>query len=272
MKSCITHRPPNRLPVPPPPDDSGSVLSGRNSIRSPTACDSSRHHVREVVQPFLAVRSLMSMNRSNRFASLRIVMVILAALHPAAPSAADQPASRVAGSLSRRAFERIRSLRGRWKDVSTKGWTESTDFNLIARDSVVLETSRFTDTGEGMASTFSLDGDRLLLTHYCEARNQPRLIATAISEDGSDIRFTFKDATNLANRNVWHMGSSRRLLARDACLWPDTPPPSLRLREPKGFRRDRDGYRQGGSEVVLWQEFYPSHQTTLRMARSQSPE
>jgi hypothetical protein len=50
-----------------------------------------------------------------------------------------------------------------------------------------------------------LDGDRLLLTHYCVARNQPRLVATQMSEDGRTITFEFLDGTNLASRDRGHM-------------------------------------------------------------------
>ncbi|HEY6066377.1 MAG TPA: hypothetical protein VIY96_09490 [Thermoanaerobaculia bacterium] len=56
-----------------------------------------------------------------------------------------------------------------------------------------------------MLTVFHLDGDRLLLTHYCVARNQPRLEATEISPDLSTITFTFRDGTNLASRDAGHM-------------------------------------------------------------------
>ena len=44
-----------------------------------------------------------------------------------------------------------------------------------------------------------------MLTHYCAARNQPRLEATEISEDGATIRFTYRDATGIATRDEGHM-------------------------------------------------------------------
>lgn len=52
---------------------------------------------------------------------------------------------------------------------------------------------------------FHLDGDRLMLTHYCVAKNQPRLLATSYSEDGNTITFTFLDGTNLPTRDRGHM-------------------------------------------------------------------
>ena len=56
-----------------------------------------------------------------------------------------------------------------------------------------------------MLTTFVLDSDRLLLTHYCVAKNQPRLVATAFEESGKKITFTFLDATGLPSRNTGHM-------------------------------------------------------------------
>jgi len=52
----------------------------------------------------------------------------------------------------------------------------------------------------------NMDGDRLLLTHYCSAGNQPRMQAT-LSPDGKSITFTFVDGTNLAGADVPHIQS-----------------------------------------------------------------
>jgi hypothetical protein len=56
-----------------------------------------------------------------------------------------------------------------------------------------------------MATAIHMDGERLVLTHYCVARNQPRLVATDISDDGRRIVFTFLDGTGMASRDTGHM-------------------------------------------------------------------
>ena len=110
------------------------------------------------------------------------------------------------GESSRAAYARLQKLAGSWRSTSTKGWTEESTYTLAGKGSTVMETSRFVDTpDQSMMTAFYLDGDRLLLTHFCEAKNQPRMVATDISPDGRKIRFTFLDATNLKSPGAGHM-------------------------------------------------------------------
>lgn len=109
------------------------------------------------------------------------------------------------GSLASRAFERLKALEGAWTARSTKGWTASITYRTIADGSCVMEMSSGAHENDTMATMFYLDGDRLLLTHYCSAKNQPRLMATDIAPDLSTITFTFLDATNLPSRDTGHM-------------------------------------------------------------------
>src|SRR3954469_237020 len=82
-------------------------------------------------------------------------------------------------------FTRLKTLEGKWTARSTKGWTETNTYEVAAKGTVVFNRSRFEgEENDGMLSTFYLDGDRLLLTHYCEARNQPTLVASTIDDAG----------------------------------------------------------------------------------------
>jgi hypothetical protein len=113
------------------------------------------------------------------------------------------------------AFERIKKLEGTWQSKSTKGWEERQQFRLIAKNTAVVSQSMPGPSADAsdaetapnapMLTVFHMDGDDLLLTHYCEAGNQPRMIATAIEDAGDTVRFTFRDATNMASRTTGHM-------------------------------------------------------------------
>jgi len=115
----------------------------------------------------------------------------------------DAPAA--APSASREAYARFQALEGTWRGESTKGWSEDVTFRPIAAGSAVVETSFDAHPGETMLTIFSLDGEKLRLTHYCVARNQPRLEATSFDEGGRVVTFTFLDGGNLPTRARGHM-------------------------------------------------------------------
>ncbi len=104
------------------------------------------------------------------------------------------------------AFARFKRLAGEWRARSSKGWTGGNVARVIARGSAVLFESAFDDDKEsGMATIYYLDKGRLLLTHYCESKTQPTLVATGQSADGKTLLFTFLSGTGMANRDTGHM-------------------------------------------------------------------
>jgi hypothetical protein len=150
-------------------------------------------------------------------------MVILAAClgagaaAPAPNAGATSPGEREADKAGKMggavspaaaAFERFKALAGTWIGRSTKGWEDEVAIDVIAGGSVVRNTSFNAHPGETMLTLFHMDGDRLMLTHYCVARNQPRMVATRFEEEGRKVAFDFLDATNLPSPGVGHMHSS----------------------------------------------------------------
>jgi len=102
-------------------------------------------------------------------------------------------------------FERLKALEGEWQGESTRGWTDRQSLRTIAGGSVVMSTSFDAHPGETMVTLYHLDGERLMLTHYCVAKNQPRLVASEISADGSTATFSFLDGTGMTSRDAGHM-------------------------------------------------------------------
>lgn len=121
------------------------------------------------------------------------------------PQSAATSNSTDPGKLPLETFERLRKLEGKWIGRSTKGWQETITYKVIARGSVVYESSFDAKPDAAMATMFYLDGSRLLLTHYCVSKTQPRLQATSFEDGGRKVTFTFLDATNLASRDKGHM-------------------------------------------------------------------
>jgi hypothetical protein len=110
----------------------------------------------------------------------------------------------LAQSAAQKSFDQLKSLTGEWAGKNAQGQPVRITFRDTAGGSAVM--SEIHGQGpEEMISMFHLDGpNRLLITHYCGAGNQPRMIATT-SPDGKTITFNFLDATNLATPDAGHM-------------------------------------------------------------------
>jgi hypothetical protein len=66
-----------------------------------------------------------------------------------------------------------------------------------------------------MVTLYYLDGDHLMMTHFCMANNQPRMRADASTSSPSAIKFKFVDATNLSSPEAGHM-NAHSIIWKDA--------------------------------------------------------
>lgn len=118
-------------------------------------------------------------------------------------------AEEVALSPAKQTFEKLKASAGEWIGKSTKGWEDTSTVKVVAGGSVVVEESFGAHPNETMYTMYHMDGERLLLTHYCVAQNQPRLVASEFSANGDTVTFTFLDGTGMASRDVGHMDKCR---------------------------------------------------------------
>lgn len=102
-------------------------------------------------------------------------------------------------------FDKLRELSGDWE--GTVAWTGqqtpgkiSAHYSTVGNESAVVE-----NLSNGMTSVYHLDGTDLRMTHFCAARNQPRLKATAFGPDNSNVHFSFVDITNLRSPGAGHV-------------------------------------------------------------------
>ena len=107
-----------------------------------------------------------------------------------------------AQSEAQKGLEKLKSLVGAWHGKTSKGEPVEDIFSLTAGATAVMGEDKM--GAEEMLSLFYVDGDRLLMTHFCPSGNQPRMQAT-ISPDLKTISFDFLDATNLPNPQAGHM-------------------------------------------------------------------
>lgn len=101
------------------------------------------------------------------------------------------------------AFERLASLVGQWRGVQD-GTEIQVTYTLTANGSALMEEFRPKD-GPMMVTMFSVDGDRLLATHYCSAKNQPQMSTEPIADpQAKGVAFSLVRVTGLDSPGDWH--------------------------------------------------------------------
>ncbi len=142
--------------------------------------------------------------------ALSAFFVLMAATAFAADTAATQ-------SDAQKSFDKLKTLAGSWQGLVT------TDPHQADMDDAhPLVTLRVTSRGNALVHEMKeagapddptrydhpvtmlyLDGDRLLLTHYCDAGNRPRM-AAKVSRDGKTVEFDFVDVAGSTQYGHMH--------------------------------------------------------------------
>jgi hypothetical protein len=102
---------------------------------------------------------------------------------------------------AQKTFDQLKTLNGTWTGKASNGHDVKVSFRPTAGGSALMSEIM---GDEDMVTMFHMDNNRLLMTHYCAAGNQPRMEAS-MSPDGKTITFLFVDGTNLASPKVGHM-------------------------------------------------------------------
>lgn len=134
--------------------------------------------------------------------------LLVAALLLAVPSHA---AERAANPAAKAQLERLKALAGTWKGPAGEAGAKETfeavtTFKVTGGGSAVVETLG-PGTPHEMITVYHLDGEDLLLTHYCAAGNQPTMRAVPSGAEDA-ITFDFLRGTNMRLADV-HMHAAR---------------------------------------------------------------
>ena len=110
-------------------------------------------------------------------------------------------------SNAQKSFDTLKTLAGSWEGPvtatpkqadMTDGTPTQVSMRVTSRGNALVHEMKQAGTPDDPArydhpvTMLYLDGDRLLLTHYCDAGNRPRMVASA-SPDGKTVEFAFLD-------------------------------------------------------------------------------
>ena len=140
-----------------------------------------------------------------RFAFTLILMSFSAAAlaqheHAAAPTAATP-------SEGQKSFDALKTLAGSWEGTLTlvppvKEFADKR-VNVVIRETsrgnALMHEMTISGMPDDPITMLYLDSDRLMLTHYCDAGNRPRM-AARISPDGKTVAFELLDVSGSTQR------------------------------------------------------------------------
>jgi hypothetical protein len=125
---------------------------------------------------------------------IRTIAVVAAVVVAAVAMAMLSANAVLAESDGQTSFHQLAGLEGKWVGKGSEGQPIEVTFRMTAGGSALM--SEIHGHGhENMITMFHMDGDRLIMTHYCGAGNQPRMKVS--SADAKSISFEFFDGTNI---------------------------------------------------------------------------
>jgi hypothetical protein len=131
------------------------------------------------------------------------LMVLSASLVATALGAGDE-SEKAAPVTAKAAFERLKTLKGDWvhegegcdpTGEKEQGW-DRVQYKLTGAGSALVEVSG-PGTKMEMLSVYHLDGEDLVMVHYCPAQNQPRLKLDRGASKPDRLVFAFDGGSNI---------------------------------------------------------------------------
>jgi len=144
--------------------------------------------------------------KSHRF-MLSVVLMWLSTV-AFAQSGAQKP---VAQSDAQKSFDKLKILAGSWEghlttvpqQAEVEGKYALVSLRVTSMGNALLHETKIEGRSDDPITMLYLDGNRLLLTHYCDAGNRPRMVAKAAPE-GKTVEFNFLDVVGSTRYGNMH--------------------------------------------------------------------
>ena len=113
---------------------------------------------------------------------------------------AENQKTPAAGSTA--TFAQMKSLVGEWKAVQD-GVLVTETYKLTANGTALMAETRPANE-PAMITMITVDGGRLIATHYCTAGNQPHMVAKSPEDLHKGVAFTLDRVTGMKTADDWH--------------------------------------------------------------------
>ena len=100
---------------------------------------------------------------------------------------------------AQKAFERLKTLAGSWQGSVMGIGAVNFTIRVTSSGNAILHEATGAGRPDDPITMFYVEGERLLLTHYCDAGNRPRMEGK-MSPDGKTIEFTLVDISGSTQR------------------------------------------------------------------------
>lgn len=108
-----------------------------------------------------------------------------------------------AQSDAQKSFDQLKSLAGSWEGA-VDGKPIQISLRVTSKGNALVHEMKMDGKSDDPITMLYIDGDRLLLTHYCDAGNRPRMVAT-MTPDGKTVDFHFLDVANFNSKQGGYM-------------------------------------------------------------------
>jgi hypothetical protein len=137
---------------------------------------------------------------------LKLSVVVLVLFSTVAFAQTDQPKSE-----AQKSFDKLKTLAGSWEGQVTtlpqqaevEGKHMQVSLRVTSMGNAVVHEMTGAGRPDDPITMFYVDGDRLLLTHYCDAGNRPRMAGKVLA-DGKTVEFDFLDVAGSTEYGHMH--------------------------------------------------------------------
>ncbi|PYS65955.1 MAG: hypothetical protein DMF74_02430 [Acidobacteria bacterium] len=133
---------------------------------------------------------------------LTLLIILVATAAVALPQQMPMPKTSGPQSDAQKAFETLKTLAGSWEG-SIMGMPVQITIRVTSSGNAILHEGTSSGMKDNPITMLYVESDRLLLTHYCDSGNRPRMQGK-LSPDGKTVTFDFLDVSGNAQRFLMH--------------------------------------------------------------------